>query len=447
MITPVVVAGGEGYTAWVDAVKRVGQKFVHASGARFRVVSAGRQSGKTRLAIVEICEDAMSHGGHVNWWVTVNLEIKATVWRELLDFLPPEVIKGKPNKVERRIELTNGSQIFVKSAAGDDSLTSAALNFLVCDEAALWKHEAWSRGVEPMLVARPDSRVLLISTPRGHNWFYRLWQLGDRRGCVQCDKDRTKCSVHDPDYDSFTWKTEDSPYADLAFLAAARRTTPEDIYAQEYEANPLDSSGGVFKRVRDRVSNFPFQADEATVLGVDVGQAVDFTAIIPMNSARQALYCKRTQDDWPVQTAIIVSESIRNKFARVVADSISKDGDAFISTLRQAGLAVQAVPTTSAAIKTAVINTLRLAFEQGTLQIPNDAVLVEELEAYTYKIDSETGHVSYFGPEGHHDDTVMALALAYWGQKHTVANVSPKKEDTYVRSRDGLRERQRRYVH
>jgi len=446
-IKPYVVMGGAGYTPWVHAERCVGQTYLHASDARFRVLMAGRQSGKSLCAIAEICTDAMDHGGHINWWIVPNLEVKPRAWRGLLDFLPKEAIR-KTNETERRIVLVNGSEIFVKSAAGE-ALVSESLDFVVCDEVQLWKEEAWSRGISAMLVARPESRVILVGTPRSRNFFYRIWLLGwGKDKCAACQKDPTACSSHHPDYESFRWKTEDSPYTDPSYLAERKRNMPADLYAEEYEADPLDSSGGVFKRVRDRVSTAPFRSDEFTVLGVDVGRAVDFTAIIPMNSARQALYCRRTQDDWPVQQALVVSESIANNFARVLADSASTEGDVFISNLRGAGLAVQAVPTTSASIKRSVIETLRMAFEQGTLQIPNDPVLIDELEAYTYEVNEKTGNISYFGPQGHHDDTVIALALAYWGQRHTTAALAaPKKEQPYIRSRDGLRhERQRRYV-
>src|SRR3990167_5574184 len=133
------------YEPWYNAEKGVGQKLVHVSEARFRVLMAGRQSGKSLFAIAEICTDALENGGHVGWWVVPNLEVKARAWRGILDFLPKEVVK-RSSEVERRIVLINGSEIYVKSAAGE-ALVSESLDFVVCDEVQLWKEEAWSRGI------------------------------------------------------------------------------------------------------------------------------------------------------------------------------------------------------------------------------------------------------------------------------------------------------------
>lgn len=64
------------------------------------------------------------------------------------------------------------------------------------------------------------------------------------------------------------------------------------------------------------------------------------------------------------------------------------------------------------AIKTNLVESLSLAFEQGQIEILNDPVLVGELQAY----ESErlpSGLIRYSAPEGFHDDCVSALMLAW----------------------------------
>ena len=61
-------------------------------------------------------------------------------------------------------------------------------------------------------------------------------------------------------------------------------------------------------------------------------------------------------------------------------------------------------------MKETIITNLRLAFENSTIGIPDDQVLIDELEAYEYEI-LPSGRLSYGAPEGKHDDTVIALAL------------------------------------
>jgi hypothetical protein len=75
---------------------------------------------------------------------------------------------------------------------------------------------------------------------------------------------------------------------------------------------------------------------------------------------------------------------------------------------------------TTNATKAAAIDALALAFERGDLAVLNDPVLIGELQAYEMS-KTKTGLRSFSAPAGMHDDTVMALALAYSG----IANQRP----------------------
>jgi len=55
-----------------------------------------------------------------------------------------------------------------------------------------------------------------------------------------------------------------------------------------------------------------------------------------------------------------------------------------------------------------------LAFDRGEVTALNDPVLVGELMAYERTVTA-TGRSQYSAPDGLHDDTVMALALAWYG--------------------------------
>jgi len=70
--------------------------------------------------------------------------------------------------------------------------------------------------------------------------------------------------------------------------------------------------------------------------------------------------------------------------------------------------------TTTSQSKQQVIDGLALAFERGELKILNDQVLIGELQAYE-SVRLPGGGFRYSAPEGMHDDTVMSLALAYYG--------------------------------
>lgn len=66
----------------------------------------------------------------------------------------------------------------------------------------------------------------------------------------------------------------------------------------------------------------------------------------------------------------------------------------------------------TALTKRQVIEALSIALERGDLRILPDPVLVSELQAYQVE-RLPSGMLRYSAPPGQHDDTVMALALAW----------------------------------
>ena len=70
---------------------------------------------------------------------------------------------------------------------------------------------------------------------------------------------------------------------------------------------------------------------------------------------------------------------------------------------------------TTAQSKPPLIESLVLAFEREEMQWLDIPVATAELEAYERKVSQTTGRSQYSAPEGMHDDTVMARALALHG--------------------------------
>lgn len=395
-VTPTAVID---YVPWANKERKVGQAYVHASEAKFRIVMKGRQSGGTQAGIAEIAMDAMASGGHTNWWVCPNYTVKPRAWRGLLEFIPKVAIK-KTNEGEKSITLINGSQIWVKSADAPESLVSEGLDFAVCDEAGQWKEDAWFRGVSPMFAARPTGRAMLIGTPRGKNWFHRLWLKGQ--------------SGLEADYESFHWKSEDSPYVSREFLAEQFRSIPRETYLQEFEADPLDNALAAFRNVRSCIRIMPAAPDALMAIGVDLARKLDFSAMIGMNSSRQVTFIERFQDEWSEQKRRIVGKAFGMN-SKVIIDATGV-GDVIVEDIRNSGVQVEGF-IFSNQTKTNLIQNLQTAFQQGTISIPNDAQLIEELEAYQLSYDEDTRKYKYGAPEGLHDDLVIALALALWGQR------------------------------
>ena len=118
------------------------------------------------------------------------------------------------------------------------------------------------------------------------------------------------------------------------------------------------------------------------------------------------------QIDYSVQIGRL--EAIYNRFRprKIIAESNSM-GEPLIEQLRNKGMHVEGFATTNKS-KAQIIDGLALAFENDELTILDDPVLINELQAYEAE-RLPSGMFRYGAPSGMHDDTVMALAMAWHG--------------------------------
>jgi phage terminase large subunit-like protein len=379
----------------IKANPHPGQREVHNSAARFRVLSAGRRWGKTRLGVNE-CIDVAAHGGR-SWWIAPTYKMSEVGWRPLRRMAGK--IGAEIRKVDRQIVLPNGGEVTVRSADNPDSLRGEGLDFVVLDEFAYMQPDAWIEAIRPALSDR-QGKALFISTPRGRNFFWELYQRG---------------ISGEHDYASFQFPTVANPYIAPSEVEAARRELPELIFRQEYLAEFIDDQGSVFRRIQEAATLTPLTAPEAGrqyIAGVDVASAVDYTVVSVMDVERKHLvYMDRfNRVDYNVLIDRLAALSRRWDLGvmKIEANSI---GQPVIDQLRHTGVSV--IPfTTTSATKQVIIQNLQSAFENAQIAIIDDKVLIGELLSFESKRNA-SGSFSYAAPEGMHDDTVMSLAIAW----------------------------------
>jgi len=371
-----------------------GQALVHRDGARFKLLACGRRWGKTRLGVNE-CLDVAAKGGRA-WWVAPSYKMSEVGWRPLRQIAGK--IGAEIRKVDRQVILPGGGEVSVRSADNPDSLRGEGLDFVVVDECAFVPELAWTEALRPALSDR-QGRAMFISTPKGRNWFWRLWQRGmdDSQG----------------EWRSWQFPTSGNPFIAPTEIDAARRDLPERIYLQEYEAQFLEDAGGVFRRVADaaRATETGPQQGHEYAIGVDWGKLGDFTVLTVLDIAERRMVemDRFNRIDYAVQRQRLGALSDRYVPTVIMAESNSM-GEPIIEQLQRDGLPVRGFTTTNAT-KAQIIEALALAFERGDLAILPDPVLIGELQAY--EMDRlPSGMVRYGAPEGMHDDTVMSLALA-----------------------------------
>lgn len=377
------------------------QRQVWDDPTRFHVMACGRRFGKSRMGSL-LCVDYAIRGKRA-WWVAPSYPMASIGWR-MLKRLAIQIPGAEVREVDRIITMPTGGTIQVRSADNPDSLRGEGLDYLVMDECAFIKEDAWTQSLRPALADR-QGRALFISTPKGRNWFWRAWMR----------------SESDPEWRGWQFPTSANPFIVASEIEAARQLLPERIFRQEFLAEFIDDAGGVFRHVMDAATATRQEQPtpgHAYVFGVDWGKHNDWTVITVLDiTDKSAVYVDRfNQIDYTLQAGRLKALAGRFQPVTIIAESNSI-GEPVIEQLRRDGLPVQPFQTTNAT-KTAAIDALALAFEQDAIRIVNDPVLVGELQAYEME-RLPSGLLRYSAPEGMHDDCVMSLAIGWTGVTNT----------------------------
>lgn len=374
------------------------QQEVFKSPARFRVLVAGRRFGKSKLAALETIK-VLCDGGNA-WWVSPTFDLSKRVgFKSILQLLKPLIAAGyaEVNKSDLTVKLPNGGELQAKSADHPDKLVGEGLDLVVIDECGIIHPDAWYESLRPTLTDT-GGRALLIGTPKGRNWFWGEYQKG--------------IDPLNTDYAAWSFPTMSNPFIPMSEIDAAMRELPERTFRQEYLAEFIEDSGSVFRNITPCVLDpMPRWDGEPTVMGVDWGRHEDFTVIVVMGKHTRRVYevDRFNQVSWELQRGRLSSLSDKWKPQTILAESNSI-GEPNIEALQRQGLPVRGFQTTASS-KPPLIEALALALEQGSISIPKDPVLINELQSYEME-RLPGGTFRYSAPSGGHDDTVIALALA-----------------------------------
>jgi hypothetical protein len=378
------------------------QAEIASSLARFRIVATGRQTGKSLMCAEELLV-AMLNYGHACWLVAPDYRRTSYVLNYLLKFTH-NVPTVHYYKKDMRFECDNGGYIQLASADDPKALKGDTLDFVVIDEAAFLKPEAWYESIRPMLTVR-RGRALLVSTLFGRNWFWELWNYAD--------------SKQDKEWEAFKFPTSASPFQSEEELESIRKNTPSGIYAQEYLAEPLSDNALVFRGLDDVciLGEDEPQRHHMYIAGIDFGNARDYTVLhildVTPKPMRSVAKYRFNEIGYAVQREWLKSKVAYWKPSLIIAEQNSI-GVPNIEQLRLDGIrgivAFDMNPTT----KPPLIQALALGIEERHVLLLADLNLKAELAAYEVE-QTASGHYKYNAPKGQHDDEVVALALAYFG--------------------------------
>ena len=298
------------------------QAEVLAGRRRFNVVCCGRRWGKTTLGIDRLVVNALR--GNPVAWCSPSYRMLSEVWRDTRRIVAPVVQRA--DSQQHRLELVGGGVIEMWSLDQPDVARGRKYTLVVIDEAAMVRdlEDAWTAVLRPTLV---DNRgaAWFLSTPKGHNYFKRLFDFG-------ADPDRE-------DWVAWQMPTSSNPHIPGDEVEAAKHLVPERIYTQEFLATFLDDGGLVFRHVYDAATAGLLPGplpDHRYVMGVDLARRVDFTVavVLDLQTREVVAFDRFNQLDWSLQVGRLRALAERFRVDQVVVDQTGV-GDPVVQQLQQ----------------------------------------------------------------------------------------------------------------
>lgn len=358
---------------------------------RFKVLNCGRRFGKTTLAIEEIKGKIAAGKKHIAYIAPTYQQARDIAWEQLKKELDGAYFN------EARLEIRIGDCIIVlRGWEAVETLRGQQFDFIVIDEIAMMR-DFWSNWEEVIRPTLTDTKgkVIFVSTPRGFNHFYDLYNMEGK----------------DTDFKSFHFTSYDNPFLPRDEIDKAKLELTEDRFAQEYLADFRKTEGLVYKEFsRDKHLFDDTQEieDYEKIAGLDFGYtnpaALPFITIDLKKHywvMDEYYHSGRTEDE-------IADFVATQNFQRVYPDPESASG---IATLRKKGVNIREVKKGKDSVITG-IQKVREMFKANRLHIHKKCVnLISELETYCYP-DKKDQRNSDELPIKEHDHLLDALRYA-----------------------------------
>jgi PBSX family phage terminase large subunit len=254
-----------------------------------------------------------------------------------------------------------------------ETLRGQKFDFMIIDEVASMRNfwEKWHEVLRPTLSDTRGS-VLFISTPKGFNHFYDLYNI----------------EIKDKDYKSFHYTSYDNPYIPKDEIDKAKIEMTENRFYQEYMADFRKQEGLVYKefeRERHLFDDLPDYTWVDKISGVDFG-FVNPTGIVLIHKDKKGCYWI----DNEVYRTGLTNDQIVNAINALRPEKVYPDPEApdKIDELRRAGIPVWEVTKGKDSIVNGITKIKEL-FKADRIKINRKCVnLISELESYAYDPDT-----------------------------------------------------------
>ena len=395
------------------------QKLFHKSSARFKLLVAGRRSGKTVAGANECIKFAITNNGCKGLVCAPTYKQAEIGYNKIREYLPHNLIYSYTrNNKEWSITLLNGSKIHFATLKMADNLRGQDFDFVWIDEVAFIKKTDWELVLRPMLMDR-QGKAWFTTTPVLGTWVRELFVKGQT---PMEEQGRSK-------FYSLMYGSMSNPYLDKDEVSEMSEHLSKNGYRQEVLGQFVDDAGQIFSNIEACYKSYvkpTINYRELVYAGVDLAKHEDYTVVIILDRRGALLEFHRWQKiDWPLQKKKI--KNILGKYSSALITMDSRGvGDPIYDDLLADGLqTLFPFNFNSFREKKALIDSLVISVENKQVSIPNEPVLVNELVMFGF--EKSNGTVAYEAPPGYNDDCVIALALANWRYRGSIGsqNLTP----------------------
>ena len=407
---------------------------------RFNICKMPRQTGKSTTCVSYLLHYAVFND-NVNIAILAN---KASTARDLLqrlqlayENLPKWMQQGVLQWNRGSLELENGSKIIAASTSAS-AVRGGSYNIIFLDEFAFIPNhiaDDFFASTYPTISSGQSTKVIIVSTPRGMNHFYRKWHDSERG-----KNEYVPTDVH--------WS--EVPGRDEKWKASTIANTSEQQFKVEFECEFLGSVDTLINasKLRNLVYEDPIKKNKGLdiyedpipehnyMITVDVARGIgnDYSAfvVVDITAFPYKVVAKYRNNEIKPMLFPSVIEPVAKAYNHAwILVEINDIGDQIASILHydleydnilmcsQRGRAGQIVGTgfsgkksylgirMTAAVKKLGCSNLRTLIEDDKL-LTNDYEIISEMTTFIQKSST------FMAEEGCNDDLVMCLVIFAW---------------------------------
>lgn len=401
---------------------------------RFRVLCCGRRWGKTTLAIDQMKACAIAKPSRIAYIAPTLQQARDIAWEQLKkDCSGAAISIREAPRLEIILPTQQGGEslIVLRGWEAVETLRGQSFDLIVIDEVAMMRNfwSNWQEVIRPTLTDR-KGEVLFISTPKGFNHFYDLFNLQES----------------DQDFKSWHFRSQDNPFLPFEEIEKAKQELSYERFAQEYLADFKKTEGLVYKEF-DRARTIFDEIPEGThivekIAGVDFGFH-NPAAVIEIWRDNTDTYWIKGESYKTGQTDAMTAEYISSmNFNRVYPDP---ESPAAIAELRKRGVNVREVIKGKDSIKNG-IDRVREVLKANKLRVQKDCKnVIMEFETYAYpdKKDMRNEEENPIKENDHAMDAIryVIMMLAIRSQQaavHYATNTTPNNNLIPTQTIQGL---------